>query len=60
MNGKVDFVAIATPLVERGFRVTPVHPETKMGVMKNWPNWQITTPTEVLEYSTGKYANHNV
>jgi len=60
MNEKVDFVAIATPLVERGFRVTPVHPETKMGVMKNWQNWQITTPAEVLEYSTGKYANHNV
>src|SRR5450759_1884008 len=32
---KVDFVAVATPLVERGFRVTSVHPETKMGVMKN-------------------------
>ena len=60
MNDKVDFVAIATPLVERGFRVTPVHPETKMGVMKNWQNWQITTPAEVLKYSTGKYANHNV
>ena len=57
---KVDFVAIATPLVELGFRVTPVHPETKMGVMKNWQNWQITTPAEVLKYSTGKYANHNV
>ena len=56
----IDFVAIATPLVERGFRVTPVHPETKMGVMKNWQNWQITTPAEVLKYSTGKYANHNV
>jgi hypothetical protein len=58
--GQIDFVAIATPLVERGFRVTPVHPETKMGVMKNWQNWQITTPAEVLKYSKGKYANHNV
>ena len=56
----IDFVAIATPLVERGFRVTPVHPETKMGVMKNWQNWQITTPAEVLKYSKGKYAKHNV
>jgi hypothetical protein len=56
----IDFVAIATPLIERGFRVTPVHPETKMGVMKNWQNWQITTPAEVLKYSKGKYANHNV
>jgi len=57
---QIDFVAIATPLVERGFRVTLVHPETKMGVMKNWQNWQITTPAEVLKYSKGKYANHNV
>jgi len=59
-TAKVDFVAIATPLVNRGFRVTPVHPETKMGVVKNWQNWQITTPAEVLKYSEGKYANHNV
>ena len=57
---QIDFVAIATALVERGFRVTSVHPETKMGVMKNWQNWQITTPAEVLKYSKGKYANHNV
>ena len=57
---QIDFVSIATPLVNRGFRVTPVHPETKMGVMKNWQNWQITTPAEVLKYSKGKYANHNV
>jgi Bifunctional DNA primase/polymerase, N-terminal len=56
----IDFVTIATPLVERGFRVTPVSPETKMGVMKNWTNWQITTPDEVVKYSTGKYAHHNV
>src|ERR1035438_5492000 len=57
---QIDFVSIATPLVNRGFRVTPVHPETKMGAMKNWQNWQITNPAEVLKYSTGKYANHNV
>ena len=56
----IDFVAIATPLVERGFRITPVHPETKRGVMKNLQNWQITTTAEVLKYSKGKYANHNV
>jgi hypothetical protein len=35
MNDRVHFVAIAAPLINRGFRVTPVHPETKMGVMKN-------------------------
>ena len=31
-----------------------------MGAMKNWQHWQITTPAQVLKYSTGKYANHNV
>src|SRR4051812_47650366 len=57
---QIDFVSIATQLVNRGFRVTPVHPETKMGVMKNWQNWQITTPAELHKYSDGKYANYNV
>ena len=47
----IDFVAIATPLVERGFRVTPVHPETKSGVMRNWQNHQATTPDEVLRHA---------
>jgi len=46
---KVDFVAIATPLVNRGFRVNPFHPETRWGVVKNWQNWQITTPAEVSQ-----------
>src|ERR1700737_817357 len=27
-----DFVALGTPLVNRGFWITPVHPETKRGV----------------------------
>jgi hypothetical protein len=59
MNDRVDFVAIAIPLVERGFRVTPVHPETKMGVMKNWQNFQLTTPEMVQEYAK-YFPNHNV
>lgn len=56
MNDRVDFVAIAIPLVERGFRVTPVHPETKMGVMKNWQKFQLITPEMVQEYA--KYFPH--
>ena len=59
MNDKVDFVAIATPLVERGFRVTPVHPETKMGVMKNWQKFQLTTIDEVRKYAE-YFPHHNV
>jgi len=54
-----DFVAIATPLVLRGFRVTPVHPLTKCGVMKNWNNKQITTQDEVLAFAK-YYHSHNV
>jgi len=59
MNGKVDFVAIATPLVERGFRVTPVHPETKMGVMKNWQKFQLTTIDDIRKYAE-YFPHHNV
>jgi hypothetical protein len=59
MNGKVDFVAIATPLVEREFRVTPVHPETKMGVMKNWQKFQLTTIDDIRKYAE-YFPHHNV
>jgi hypothetical protein len=54
-----DYIEIATPLVERGFRVTPVHPETKSAVMKNWPHHQATTPEEVLQHAK-YYPHHNV
>lgn len=59
---KPDFVEIATPLIERGFRVTPVHPETKCGVMKNWTQWQLKTAQEVQEFirKNPKYTNYNV
>jgi Bifunctional DNA primase/polymerase, N-terminal len=56
----INFVNIALPLIQRGFRVTPVHPLTKRGVMKNWQNWQITTPEQLSKYAGGKYACHNV
>jgi len=58
---KPDFVAIAKPLVERGFRVTPVHPETKCGVMKNWTQWQLKTAQEVEEFirKNPKYTSYN-
>ena len=59
MNDKVDFVAIAIPLVERGFRVTPVHPETKMGVMRNWQKFQLTTIDDVRTYAK-YFPHHNV
>lgn len=54
-----DYIQIATPLVVRGFRVTPVHPETKSGVMRNWQNHQATTSEEVLRHAK-YYPHHNV
>jgi Bifunctional DNA primase/polymerase, N-terminal len=54
-----DFVSIATDLVQQGFRVTPVHPETKMGVMKNWQKFQITTVDDVQTFAK-YYPHHNV
>lgn len=60
MVENVNFVDIALPLIQRGFRCTVVHPLTKSGVMKNWQNWQITTPEELNKYAGGKYAHYNV
>ena len=54
-----DFISIATPLVKRGFRITPVSPLTKQGVMKNWGRKQILTPEEVITFAK-YYAHHNV
>lgn len=56
---KPDFRAIALPLVERGFRVTPLSPETKQGVMRNWQNFQLVTPADVEKFAK-YFPNHNV
>jgi hypothetical protein len=54
-----DFRAIALPLIERGFRVTPLSPETKQGVMRNWQNFQFTTPEDIDKFSK-YFPHHNV
>jgi hypothetical protein len=54
-----DYVQIPTGFVQRGFRVTPVHPETKSGVMRNWQHHQAATPEEVLKHAK-YYPHHNV
>lgn len=59
-QAQVNFAAIAKPLIDRGFRITPVHPETKMCVMRNWQNWQISAVEQLDKYTTGAYAHHNV
>lgn len=62
---KPDYIAIATPLVKRGFRVTPVSPATKRCVKWGWqkPSRHDVTIEDVLKTAAeqdGKYADHNV
>jgi hypothetical protein len=52
-----DFISIALPLVKRGFRVTPVHPLTKKGILRNLHS--VTTVEGVLDLAK-YYPNHNV
>lgn len=59
MTPKPDFISIAMPLVNRGFRITPVNPLTKQGCVGNWQDWQATTPEKVLELAK-YFPNHNV
>jgi hypothetical protein len=56
---QVDFLSIATPLVERHFRITPVDPESKCGVMRNWQDHQLTTVAEVVKCANS-FPHHNV
>src|SRR5271167_1622766 len=56
LAAKIEFVAIATPLIRAGRRTTPVHPMTKMGVMKNWNIHQITTIRELTQLA--RYFPH--
>jgi len=52
------FRQIAIPLIERGFRITPVSPETKSGVMHNWQNFQFTTSSDIDKYEK-YFPEHN-
>jgi hypothetical protein len=59
LAAKIDFVAIATPLIRAGRRITPVHPLTKLGAMKHWNKHQITSLIELKKLAK-YYAHHNV
>ena len=54
---KPDFLSIASPLVKRGFRITPVHPETKAGCMNNLHG---ETTIEGLQKWVKNYSDYNV
>jgi hypothetical protein len=54
-----DYAAIATEALNRGFRITPVHPMEKRGVLYNWNRQPTTTLSEVLQHAKD-FPNHNV
>lgn len=54
---KPDFLSIALPLIKRGFRITPVNPETKAGCLNNL--YSTTDEAEVLKFAQS-YPDHNV
>ena len=56
LAAKIDFVAIATPLIRAGRRITPVHPMTKLGAMKHWNKHQMTSLIELKKLA--KYFSH--
>ncbi len=58
-GGRADYVAIATAALNRGFRITPVHPLEKRGVLYNWNRNPTTTLSEVLQHAKD-FPNHNV
>jgi hypothetical protein len=58
-SGRADYVAIATEGLNRGFRVTPVHPLEKRGVLYNWNRQPTTTLSEVLQHAKD-FPYHNV
>ncbi|HKN16548.1 MAG TPA: bifunctional DNA primase/polymerase [Candidatus Sulfotelmatobacter sp.] len=58
-SGLADYVTIATAALNRGFRVTPVHPLEKRGILYNWNKQPTTTLSEVLQHAKD-FPNHNV
>jgi hypothetical protein len=54
-----NYLQVATTQLERGFKVVPVHPLQKRGVLWNQYSNPATTLSEVIQHSKD-YPNHNV
>jgi hypothetical protein len=54
-----NYVTIATEAINRGFKVTPVHPLEKRAVLHNWNRNPTTTLSEVLQHAKD-FPTHNV
>ena len=57
--GSADYLAIATAALKRGFKVTPVHPLEKRGVLYNWNRNPTTTLSEVIQQAKD-FPNYNI
>src|ERR1035437_1200612 len=58
-GGLANYVAIATAALNRGFKVTPVHPLEKRAVLHNWNRNPTTTLSGVLQHAKD-FPTHNV
>jgi hypothetical protein len=58
-SGLANYVTIATTAIDRGFKVTPVHPLEKRAVLHNWNRNPTTTLSEVLQHAKD-FPTHNV
>jgi bifunctional DNA primase/polymerase-like protein len=59
-NGnKSNYLTVATEQLRRGFKVTPVHPLEKRGVLHNQFKRPATTLSEVMQHAKD-FADHNV
>ena len=54
-----DYESIATAALERGFKVTPVSPAEKRGVLLRWNRHPSTNRSEIMQHAKD-YPTHNV
>jgi hypothetical protein len=54
-----DYLSIATAALERGFKVTPVSPAEKRGVLPQWNRHPSTKLSEIIQHAKD-YPTHNV
>jgi hypothetical protein len=59
IGADVDYVAIAKAALDRGFRITPVHPLEKRGLLYNWNKHPTTVLSEVFQQARD-FPTHNV
>ena len=56
---QADYLSIAAAAIERGFKVTPVSPAEKRGVLPQWNRHPSTKLSEIIQHAKD-YPTHNV